>query len=310
MFKLIKLKRVKTDLKNHYLINIKKYKKIIKLNIKKLILIIGPCSLNNIKEILIYAKKIKKNFPNLNFLLRIYYEKPRSNIGWKGYIYDPYLDNSYCLIDSLYIIRRLLIDLLKLKINISTECLNFYFLNFFIDCIIWVCIGARTVLSQLHREYCSGIKNIIGIKNEISGNFLTLIDSYNSINNKHCYLNFFKKKIYFTNGNNNIQYVLRGGLIPNFSNLELKKINKSIIIDCSHSNSMKNAINQLFVFENVYNQYKYLKTNINGLMFESYESYGKQSINNLFINKSLTDSCINYNILHKILFFLKNENLF
>ncbi|MGK2931073.1 MAG: 3-deoxy-7-phosphoheptulonate synthase [Candidatus Carsonella ruddii] len=310
MFKLIKLKRVKKDLINKYLINIKKYKNIIKFNIKKLILIIGPCSLSNIKEILIYSKKIKKVFSNLIFLLRIYYEKPRSNIGWKGYIYDPYIDNSFCLIDSLYIIRRLLIDLLKLKINIATECLNFYFFNFFVDCITWVCLGARTVLSQLHREYCSGIKNIIGIKNEVSNNLLNLLDSYKSINNKHCYLNFFKKKIFFTKGNFNIQYVLRGGNFPNFSNLELKKINKSIIIDCSHSNSMKNALNQFYVFENVYNQYKYLKTNINGLMFESYENYGKQSINNLFKNKSLTDSCINYNILYKILNFIKNEKLF
>ncbi|MFI4883616.1 MAG: 3-deoxy-7-phosphoheptulonate synthase [Candidatus Carsonella ruddii] len=310
MFKLIKLARIKKDLINNYLINIKKYKNIIKFNIKKLILIIGPCSLHNIKEILIYAKKIKKNFSNLNFLLRIYYEKPRSNIGWKGYIYDPYIDNSYCLIDSFYIIRRLLIDLLKLKINISTECLNFYFLNFFIDCIIWICIGARTVLSQLHREYCSGIKNIIGIKNEISSNLLNLLDSYKSIKNKHCYLNFFKKKILFTKGNKYVQYVLRGGLIPNFSNLELRKIKKSIIIDCSHSNSMKNGLNQFFVFENIYNQYKYLKTNINGIMFESYENYGNQLINNLFVNKSITDSCINYNILYKILIFIKNENFF
>ncbi|MFI4883788.1 MAG: 3-deoxy-7-phosphoheptulonate synthase [Candidatus Carsonella ruddii] len=309
MFKLLKLKRIKIDLINKYLINIKKYKNIIKFNIKKLLLIIGPCSLNNIKEIIIYAKKIKKNFPNLNFLLRIYYEKPRSNIGWKGYIYDPYIDNSYCLIDSFYIIRRLLIDLLKLKINISTECLNFYFLNFFIDCILWICLGARTVLSQLHREYCSGIKNIIGIKNEISSNLLILKDSYKSIKNKHCYLNFLKKKMLFTKGNIYVQYVLRGGTIPNFSNFELKKISKSIIVDCSHSNSMKNALNQFFVFENVYNQYKYLKTYINGIMLESYENYGNQSINNLFVNKSITDSCINYNILYKIFNFIKNENL-
>ncbi|MBY0585466.1 3-deoxy-7-phosphoheptulonate synthase, partial [Candidatus Carsonella ruddii] len=144
--------------------NIKKYKEIIKKNIKKIILIIGPCSLSNLKELLFYVNKIKMNFSNINFLIRIYYEKPRTNIGWKGYIYDPYIDNSYCMIDGIYIIRRLLLDLLSIKINIATECLNFYFLNFFLDCIIWVCIGARTMNSQIHREFCSSIKNIVGIK--------------------------------------------------------------------------------------------------------------------------------------------------
>ncbi|UNB91987.1 3-deoxy-7-phosphoheptulonate synthase [Candidatus Carsonella ruddii] len=308
MFKLINLKRLKKDLKNKNLLNIKKYKEIIKFNLKKLILIIGPCSVSNIKEILNYSKKIKKFFPNIDFLIRIYYEKPRSNIGWKGYIYDPYIDNSYCIIDSFYIIRRLLLDLLYLKINIATECLNFYLLNFFIDCIIWICIGARTMHSQIHREFCSGINNIIGIKNDTLGNIVSLNDSYKSIINKHCYINFFENKnIFFTNGNYNVQYVLRGHTKPNFIYNDLKIIKNSIIIDCSHSNSMKNALNQFFVFENVFNQFKYLKSYINGFMFESYQNYGNQNIKNIYKNISITDSCINFNILKKILILINNE---
>ncbi|WP_433928031.1 3-deoxy-7-phosphoheptulonate synthase [Candidatus Carsonella ruddii] len=308
MYKIINLKRLKKDLKNNNILNIKKYKEIIKNNFKKLILIIGPCSLSNLKELIFYINKIKTKFKNINFLIRVYYEKPRSNIGWKGYIYDPYIDNSFCIIDSIYIVRRLLLDLIKLKIHIATECLNFYLLNFFIDCIIWICIGARTMNSQLHREFCSGLKNIIGIKNDSSGKISLLKDSLKSITNKHCYLNFFeKKKIYFTKGNDNCQFVLRGDTNPNFNYSNIKKINNSIIVDCSHSNSMKIAIYQIYVFENIFNQFKYLKTNINGLMLESYEKYGNQSIINHYKNISITDSCIDFNILNIIFEKIFNE---
>uniref|UniRef100_A0A8D9FAX6 3-deoxy-7-phosphoheptulonate synthase n=1 Tax=Cacopsylla melanoneura TaxID=428564 RepID=A0A8D9FAX6_9HEMI len=204
---------------------------------------------------------------NLNFIIRVYYEKPRSNIGWKGFVYDPYLDNSYCIIDGIYMIRKLLIDLIKKKLFLATECLNFYFLNFFIDCISWVCIGARTMNSQLHREFCSNIKNIIGIKNDVSSDLKLLNDFKISLINKHCFLSFNNFKIIFSKGNKNYQFVLRGGNKPNYNFTNIKNINSSIVVDCSHSNSFKIPINQIFVFENVYNQFKYYKNKINGLMF-------------------------------------------
>ncbi|XZR52917.1 MAG: 3-deoxy-7-phosphoheptulonate synthase [Candidatus Carsonella ruddii] len=307
MFKIINLKRLKKDLKNYNKINIKIFKEIIINNYKKIIIIFGPCSLSNIKEFFYYIKKIKKLNFNLNFIIRVYYEKPRSNIGWKGFIYDPYLDNSYCIIDSIYMIRKLLIDLIKKKLFLATECLNFYFLNFFIDCISWVCIGARTMSSQLHREFCSNIKNIIGIKNDTSSDLKLLNDFKISLINKHCFLSFNNFKIIFSKGNKNFQFVLRGGNKPNFNFKIIKNINTSIIVDCSHSNSFKNPINQIFVFENVYNQFKYYKNNINGLMFETYENFGSQSIINKFKFISVTDSCLNFSLL--ILIFNKiNDN--
>lgn len=308
MYKIINLKRLKKDLFNKNVLNIKIYKEIIKKNLKKLIIIIGPCSLSNIKELFFYINKIKNFFYNLKFLIRVYYEKPRTNIGWKGYVYDPYINNSFCILDGIYIIRRFLLDLINIKINIATECLNFYFLNYFIDCIIWVCIGARTMNSQIHREFCSNINNIIGIKNDSSGNIIFLNDSLKSIINKHCFLSFFENtKILFSKGNKNCQFVLRGGIVPNYNYNTVKNIKNSLIIDCSHSNSMKHAINQIYIFENVFNQFKYLKSYINGLMFESYLEYGNQSIKNYYKNISITDSCINVNILKIIIDKINNE---
>ncbi|MGP4128176.1 MAG: 3-deoxy-7-phosphoheptulonate synthase [Candidatus Carsonella ruddii] len=306
MFKIINLKRLKKDLKNYNKINIKIFKEIIKNNYKKIIIIFGPCSLSNIKEFFFYIKKIKDINLNLNFIIRVYYEKPRSNIGWKGFIYDPYLDNSYCIIDGIYLIRKLLIDLINKNLFLATECLNFYFLNFFVDCISWVCIGARTMSSQLHREYCSNIKNIVGIKNDVSSDLKLLKDFKISLINKHCFLSFDNFKIVFSKGNKNFQFVLRGGEKPNFNYKIIKNIYESTIIDCSHSNSFKNPINQIFVFENVYNQIKYYKNNINGLMFETYEKFGNQSIKNKYKFISVTDSCLNFSFL---ILILKNINV-
>ncbi|WGS66785.1 3-deoxy-7-phosphoheptulonate synthase [Candidatus Carsonella ruddii] len=301
MFKIINLKRLKKDLNNYNKINIKIFKEIINNNHKKIIIIFGPCSLSNIKDFFFYIKKIKKMNFNLNFIIRVYYEKPRSNIGWKGFVYDPYLDNSYCIIDGIYMIRKLLIDLIKKKLFLATECLNFYFLNFFIDCISWVCIGARTMNSQLHREFCSNIKNIIGIKNDVSSDLKLLNDFKISLINKHCFLSFNNFKIIFSKGNKNYQFVLRGGNKPNYNFTNIKNINSSIVVDCSHSNSFKIPINQIFVFENVYNQFKYYKNKINGLMFETYEKFGCQSIINKFKFVSVTDSCLNFSLLNLIL---------
>ncbi|BCG49331.1 3-deoxy-7-phosphoheptulonate synthase [Candidatus Carsonella ruddii] len=307
MFRIINFKRLLIDLKNK-IINIKKLKQIIFFK-KKIILILGPCSLSNIKEFLEYAKKIKTICFNIEFFIRVYYEKPRTNIGWKGYIYDPYIDNSYCMYDSIFIIRRLLIDLTYLNINIATECLNFYLINYFLDCISWICIGARTSNSQIHREFCSSIKNIIGIKNEISGKLSSLKDSLQSICANHCFPSFFEKnKIIFTKGNKYCQYVLRGGTEPNFQYLNIKNFSNYSIIDCSHSNSMKNPINQIYVLENVYNQYKYLNVKISGFMLESYDKYGNQDIKNKVKNLSITDSCINFSLLNTVVKLLNEIN--
>ncbi|AFP83962.1 3-deoxy-7-phosphoheptulonate synthase [Candidatus Carsonella ruddii] len=308
MFKIINIKRLKKDLINYNKINIKFFKEIIKNNYKKIIIILGPCSLSNIKEFIFYLNNIKKINLNLKYIIRIYYEKPRSNIGWKGYIYDPYIDNSNSVIDSFYIIRKLMIKILNLKFHLATECLNFYFLNFFIDCISWVCIGARTMNSQLHREYCSNINSIIGIKNDLSGKLSFLNDFKISLINKHFYIcfDFYKKK--FSKGNKNFQFVLRGENLPNFNYSIIKKIKESIIIDCSHSNSFKKSIFQIFVFENIYNQFKYYKNNINGIMLESYINFGNQNIFNKFKNLSITDSCISFYLLKIILFKLNEFN--
>ncbi|AFP83580.1 3-deoxy-7-phosphoheptulonate synthase [Candidatus Carsonella ruddii] len=296
MFNLINLKRIKKDL-NFIFINNILLKNIVLKKIKKFILIIGPCSISNIKDFILYLKKIKNNFKNIILIIRVYYEKPRTNIGWKGYIYDPYIDESYSINDSIYIIRRLLLDISK-QYYLGTECLNFFLINYFIDCISWICIGARTIQSQIHREFCSNLNCVIGIKNDIYGDLNVLKDSLLSIMNKQCFVNFFEKTNFiYSKGNKYIQFVLRGGKEPNFSKNLI--FNNSLIIDCSHSNSLKVSINQIYVFENILNQYFLLK-NIHGVMFEHYIYNGNQNIKNIKFGLSITDSCLNF----KFYFFI------
>ncbi|AFP84322.1 3-deoxy-7-phosphoheptulonate synthase [Candidatus Carsonella ruddii] len=299
MFNLINIKRVLIDLPKLLFVN----------NLCELYLIIGPCSISNLKDFYIYVNKIKNILKKkYNTIIRIYYEKPRSNIGWKGFIYDPYLDNSYSMIDSIYIIRKLMLTIIKKNILIGVECLNFYLTNYFIDLIFWICLGARTMLSQIHREYCSHLKCIVAIKNDLSGNLSYLKDTFIAISNKHYYIDFFNNmKFTRSLGNLNCQFVLRGGILPNFTNLNKLNFN-SLIIDCSHMNSNKYAINQLYVFENTLNQFLYLKTNIIGFMLESNLNFGNQKMDNKFLGISITDSCINFKLTKMLILLLNNIN--
>ncbi|BAF35125.1 3-deoxy-7-phosphoheptulonate synthase [Candidatus Carsonella ruddii PV] len=300
MFSLISVKRVIIDLPKVFFSKKK----------SKLYIIIGPCSVSNIKDFYFYINKLKKIFTkNYVVIIRIYYEKPRSSIGWKGYIYDPYLDNSYSIIDSIYILRNLMINIIKKNMLIGVECLNFYLTNYFIDLIFWVCLGARTMLSQIHREYCSNLKCIVAIKNELSGKISYLKDTFIAISNKHYYIDFSNNRKFTSSlGNLNCHFVLRGGNLPNFVNLNKLDI-KPLIVDCSHMNSNKYAINQLYVYENVLNQFLYLKTNIIGFMLESNLNFGKQTLNNNFIGVSITDSCINLKFTKILILLLNNINV-
>ena len=294
---------------------------------KKKLIIVGPCSIHNYEECLDYAKFIKKcivDFPKLFIVIRLYFEKPRTTKGWKGFLYDPKLDNSNDIALGLVMIRKLLIEITKMRIPIATEFLDTIIPQYIDDLISWGCIGARTVESQLHRQLASGLSMPIGFKNRTDGNKEIAINAMISSKEPHSFLGIDMNgcaSIVNTNGNTHSCIVLRGDCIEgqNFDlkHIEItekmlyeKKLKNSIIIDVSHDNTLVNGskdyTKQINNVELILNMWLIGKHNICGIMIESNINEGKQSIHNkpLKYGVSITDGCINkddtYNVLNTI----------
>lgn len=282
---------------------------------KKKIIIVGPCSIHNYEECLNYAKELKKNinnFSNLYIVIRLYFEKPRTINGWKGFLYDPELNSSNKIDEGLIKTRKLLIEITKMRIPIATEFLDTIIPQYIDDLISWGCIGARTVESQLHRQLASGLSMAIGFKNRTDGNKIIAINGMLSCKEPHSFLGVDINgcaSIINTNGNKNTCIVLRGDCINgnnfNTSNivetkllLEKNNLNKSIIIDTSHDNTLcdgkKNFKKQIDNCKYISNEWK-INQNIVGLMIESNINEGKQNIEKkpLEYGISITDGCIN-----------------
>ena len=299
---------------------------------KKKIIIVGPCSIHNYEECLNYAKELKKNinnFSNLYIVIRLYFEKPRTINGWKGFLYDPELNNSNKIDEGLIKTRKLLIEITKMRIPIATEFLDTIIPQYIDDLISWGCIGARTVESQLHRQLASGLSMAIGFKNRTDGNKIIAVNGMLSCKEPHSFLGIDingSASIINTNGNKNTCIVLRGDCINgnNFNTssivetkllLEKNNLNKSIIIDTSHDNTLcdgkKNFKKQIENCEYISNEWKISK-NIIGLMIESNINEGKQNIEKkpLEYGISITDGCINLedtiNILNELNSSLEN----
>ncbi len=291
--------------------------------IDKKIIITGPCSIHNSKEALDYAKRLKRLQDKVDdkfiLVMRTYFEKPRTSIGWKGLIYDPDLDGSNKIEKGLRIARKFLLELAEMGIPAGTEFLGPLTPQYIGDLISWIAIGARTSESQPHREMASGLSTPVGFKNDTSGNVEIAVNSIRSAKNPHSFIgidNKGKSSIVHTKGNDYCHLILRGGekegeCVPNYEKedideatklLEKNNLPKSIIVDCSHGNSGKNYKKQPSVFDNAIKQ---MKTNpsIKGLMLESYLKPGNQDIGaeKLECGVSVTDGCMGWETTEQLI---------
>ena len=294
------------------------------------IIITGPCSIHDYDAAIEYAIKLKQlsnKFPKLFIIMRVYFEKPRTTIGWKGFVNDPDLDYTYNINKGLRLARKLLIEISEMELPIGCEFLDTITPQYLSDLVSWGAIGARTVESQTHRELASGLSVPMGFKNGTGGTIQIAMDAIIAANNKHCFLGITDEgtsSIITTKGNKNCHIILRGGTNgPNYHKekvdytiQELKKnnINSNIIVDCSHGNSQKDYKKQICVAQSIAEQISNGNNSIIGIMLESNLvegnqkcSHKKDCLTELTYGKSITDSCINLTTTEEIFeLFTKN----
>lgn len=290
---------------------------------RRLIVVCGPCSIHSPKEALEYAKMLSKmqgEFEqHLLLVMRCYFEKPRTVIGWKGLIYDPDLNGSYDLEKGIRIARELLCNLASTGIYPGTEILDPILTQYIADMVCWAAIGARTTESQTHRQLASGLSMPVGFKNATNGNIQVAIDAIQAAMNEHTFLGVLRNGqtgIFRTTGNPDCHVILRGGFDqPNYTSEwiayvreKLRKANLplNIFVDCSHANSQKDYKKQRLVAEDIANQIKNGCSSIVGIMLESNINCGAQSIvpgNELSLRQgvSITDGCIGIDETYEIL---------
>lgn len=286
----------------------------------RLIAIVGPCSIHDPDAAIEYAKylvKIKEQYSKeLFIIMRVYFEKPRTTIGWKGLINDPYLDDTYKINDGLKIARRLLLEITKLDIPIACEFLDVFTPQYYSDLVTWGAIGARTTESQLHRQLASGLSMPIGFKNGTGGSLDIATDAVISSQHPHSFIGINEDgcaSIVNTKGNKDSHIILRGGKTgANFDHVSIMylktlmkdKITNKVIIDCSHGNSGKIHTNQPIVLDAIMSQYDNKENVIAGVMIESNLIEGNQSLKigcNLEYGKSITDACIGLQMTNEML---------
>ena len=276
----------------------------------RLLVVTGPCSIHDTDSALEYAKWLKeeslKYKDTLLLVMRVYFEKPRTTVGWKGLINDPDLDGSYKIAKGIEKARKLLIDIAELNMPVGTEFLDPISPQYVTDLISWGAIGARTAESQIHRELASGLSCPIGIKNGTNGSLKAAIDGIQAANHSHVFLGATKEAeiaMLKTAGNNDTHIILRGGKQPNYNKDSIKEtlvalkeaeVNESIMVDASHGNSQKKFKQQINVIEDISNQIILGDRNLKGVMIESHINEGNQKISsNLKYGQSITDACIN-----------------
>lgn len=286
----------------------------------RIFLVIGPCSIHDVNAAKEYAQRLKKLAEEVSdtiyIVMRVYFEKPRTTVGWKGLINDPYLDDSFKIEEGLHIGRQLLLDICEMGLPASTEALDPISPQYLHDLISWSAIGARTTESQTHREMASGLSSAVGFKNGTDGGLTVAINALQSVSRPHRFLGINTEgqvAIIRTRGNSYGHVVLRGGNgKPNYDSVSVAiceqelakaKVVPNIMVDCSHANSNKNHELQTLVMENVANQILEGNNSIIGLMVESNLGAGSQSIpSNLCDLKygvSVTDACIDWETTEK-----------
>jgi len=279
----------------------------------RLMVVVGPCSIHDTDAAIDYAKKLKeladKVSDTLYIVMRVYFEKPRTAIGWKGLINDPYLDDSFKIEDGLRKGRKLLLDIVDLGLPTSSEALDPISPQYLQDIIVWSAIGARTTESQTHREMSSGLSSSVGFKNGTDGGLMVAVNAMQSVSSPHRFLGINGEgqvSVVTTKGNPYAHVVLRGGSAgPNYDTvhvalceqaLEKGGVSQNIMIDCSHANSSKDPDVQPLVLKDITHQILEGNNSIIGVMLESNIFGGNQSIpkdlSALKYGVSVTDACM------------------
>ena len=283
----------------------------------RLLVIIGPCSIHDPAAALDYAKRLKEQRDHyadtLEIVMRVYFEKPRTTVGWKGLINDPYLDESFRIDEGLRIARQLLIDINRLGLPAGSEFLDVISPQYLGDLIAWGAIGARTTESQVHRELASGLSAPIGFKNGTDGNIKIATDAIQAAAGGHHFLSVHKNgqvAIVQTQGNPDCHVILRGGKAPNYDaksvesacqDLAKAGLAQTLMVDCSHANSSKQHQKQLEVAQDIAGQLAQGSTRIFGVMVESHLNAGaqkftpgKDTVAALHYGQSITDACLGW----------------
>jgi 3-deoxy-7-phosphoheptulonate synthase len=281
----------------------------------RLFVVVGPCSIHDVEAAQDYAARLKKLADEVSdtllIVMRVYFEKPRTTVGWKGLINDPHLNDTFDIEQGLHIGRRLLLDIAELGLPTATEALDPISPQYLQDTISWSAIGARTTESQTHREMSSGLSMAIGFKNGTDGSLDVAVNAMKSVSHPHSFLGIDQKgqvAVIRTKGNNYGHVVLRGGGgKPNYDSvsvalceqaLDKAGLRKSIMVDCSHANSSKDPAIQPLVMQDISHQILEGNQSIQGLMVESNINWGNQSIpenlQDLKYGVSVTDACIDW----------------
>ncbi|QIR14799.1 3-deoxy-7-phosphoheptulonate synthase [Shewanella aestuarii] len=287
---------------------------------QRLLVIIGPCSIHDTNAALDYAQKLAKLHNELKddlcILMRVYFEKPRTIVGWKGLISDPDLDGSFSPNKGLRMARHLLQQITELKLPIATEFLDMVNGQYIADLITWGAIGARTTESQIHREMASALSCPVGFKNGTDGNINIAVDAVRAAQVPHIFYSPDKDgamAVYRTHGNPFGHIILRGGKQPNYeakdiesvrAQLEKVGISQRMVVDFSHGNSQKNHKNQLKVADSIMSQLRAGSTAVAGIMAESFIIEGNQKVvegKPLTYGQSITDACLHWEDSEKLL---------
>lgn len=283
----------------------------------RLLVVIGPCSIHDPAAAIEYARKLKvqrdRFAGSLEIVMRVYFEKPRTTVGWKGLINDPYLDESFRIDEGLRIARQLLIEINRLGLPAGSEFLDVISPQYLGDLIAWGAIGARTTESQVHRELASGISAPIGFKNGTDGNIKIATDAIHAAAGPHHFLSVHKNgqvAIVQTTGNKDCHVILRGGKLPNYDaasvaaaceDLVSAKLTPSLMVDCSHANSSKKHERQIDVAQELATQIEAGSKRVFGVMVESHLhggaqkfTPGKDRADQLAYGQSITDACLDW----------------
>ncbi len=279
----------------------------------RLVVVVGPCSIHDHDQALDYARRLhaqaERHAGELLVVLRVYFEKPRTTVGWKGYINDPHLDGSFAINEGLRMARQLLLDVLALGLPVGTEFLDLLSPQFISDLVSWGAIGARTTESQSHRQLASGLSCPVGFKNGTDGGVKVAADAIVAARAPHAFLGLTKMgqaAVFETRGNDDCHVILRGGRQPNYAAADVDAacallraagLREQVMIDCSHANSSKQHQRQIAVAQDVAGQVAAGDRRIMGVMIESHLEEGRQDIvpgQPLRHGVSVTDACISF----------------
>lgn len=287
----------------------------------RMLVVCGPCSIHDVEAAKEYAKRLKALSSQINdqiyLVMRVYFEKPRTTVGWKGLINDPHLDNSFDIEHGLHVARQLLVDLAEMEIPLATEALDPISPQYIGDTFSWAAIGARTTESQTHREMASGLSMPVGFKNGTDGSLGTAINAMQAASSSHRFMGIDSDgqvALLTTQGNSNGHVILRGGKQTNYDSVSVKEceedlakhnLEAALMVDCSHANSRKDYRRQPLVAEDVIHQIREGNQSIIGLMIESHLNEGNQGsdipLSEMQYGVSITDACINWDSTETLL---------